>query len=143
MPSDCDNQLRSANIYVDATKKIIALFKKDLDHYWDLRSIQRKLGFMPNDKKSLDDSEIQFLLETLVNYGYIEAVEQENTLSSERSLYYKLPYKRKSWSDTTIDIIVYAVVAYVLYKYLSFKYRYLYSRGLHPNIPYVTWLCLS
>ena len=90
-PSRFDNKLISSNLYVYATKEIFALFKKDPDHYWDLRSIQRELDF-PGDEWALDDSEIQFLLNTLVNYGYIVATDRGNRFDPERSLYYRLAY---------------------------------------------------
>ena len=130
IPSDCDNRLVQAEIYFGATKRVLALLKEDLDCYWELGSIQRRLGFKPNDPYSLDDSEIQLVLDTLVSYGYIKLTEQKNTFGSNRSFYYKLPYKRKSWTETTIEIIMCAVVAYFAYKYFPFKQRYLYNHDI-------------
>ena len=126
MPSVFDNryQTKSADLYIDATDRILALFKEDKNHFWDLRSIQQKLGFVPSRPDvTLDDSEIQFLLDTLVNFGYIDVTENENTFGSEKSLYYRLAYnylQPDTWFQDNLDSILLALlvgwVSYEMYR---------------------------
>ena len=125
MPSRFDNKLISANLYVYYTEKIFALFKKDIDHYWDLRSIQRELDFSPGEEFALDDSEVQFLLKTLVNYGYIDATDRENRFDSERPLYYRLAFnyhvKPTPWYVENRDLICFGMLfCYIGYCIIPF-----------------------
>ena len=101
LPSVKENRFRKAEIYVDTVEKILEVFKKDEDKYWDLKSLKQKLNAIGGKKKdfpvsyfpneTLDDSEIYSVLRCLEESRHIEAFEKENTYGSGTTVYYRLP----------------------------------------------------
>ena len=115
---------KGAELYVDTTEKIIALFKEDKNHCWDLQSIQQKLGFTPHLHSpgiNLNDEEIQFLLDTLVNFRYIDVTDKYHCIlcRREESLHYMLPgdyrypgyYQPESWFEANLHLFILAFFA--------------------------------
>ena len=102
LPSVTENRHRQAGIYVDMTEKILDILKEDEERYWDLPSLQQKLGFVPNE--TLDDSEIHFILNCLMGSMHIEGIEQQDIYGHGTSVYYRLPFnywltRENSWPN--------------------------------------------
>ena len=135
-PTTTEDRYESAKPYIHATKQILIILKNEPESNWDLRSIQQKLEFLPN--RELDDSEIQLILNALVDQRYV--LEHHYTNEPETPVYYKLPncLKEKTWTDIMFEALWIAITSYVAFVYYRWKFRYLQRKyGPHSLIPYV------
>ena len=137
--STTEDRYESVKTYTRATKQILTILKNESKSNWDLRSIKQKVDFLPN--RTLNDSEIQLILDSLVDQRYV--LEHQSTNDSETPVYYSIPLSVRQlftgrWYDILADALVTGILVYIIYSYTDWKFRYLQRKyGPHSFIPYM------